>query len=324
MPIRIFRLTRSGASSRSPKRDGYVGPMILSASVNADVPAHHGEWFRRRLQAGYLRVASTDLWLRRKIPLDSTSIEAIVFWTRNAEPFLPVLREIRARGFVFTLQYALTGSTSRRAVRSAVQVVRRLADEYGPRMVVWRYDPVLLDGGRTAAVHAAQFGQLARELAGAVDEVAVAFARDTRRRTRLDREPRGTAPDSGRCLAATSAQQCRGLLADLAVSAAAAGMRLTVCADAGLLVPGAFPARCIDVRRLTEVAGRPITAVAGGFMRDCLCARALDIGDHGTLAPERFCGARPRRRAARHDPASEFLFEPADAFKPATQKDLPF
>ena len=102
-------------------------------------------------------------------------------------------------------------------------------------------------------------------------------------------------------------------------------MRLSVCADAEALAPGSSPARCIDARRLADIAGRAIDAPTAGFMRDCLCARAIDIGNHGGSAPECFCGADARRSARlRHDPKSEFLFEPINRFKSTRPNDLPF
>lgn len=277
--------------------------MILSASVNADVPARYGAWFQRRLEAGFLRVAGADPWKQRRIELAASNIDGIVFWTRDVTPFFSVLSDLRNRGLAFTLQYALTAEPSSAAAQAAIQAIQRLAYAYGPRAVVWRYDPVILDRTRTAAWHRKAFATIAGLLAGTVDEVVVAYARAT-----------ASVPVAAR----------RELLGLLAASAAECGMRLTLCADFEALVPGSSPARCIDARRLTTVAGREIESSAGGFMRDCLCARAIDIGDRGKTAPEQFCGAIPGRRRPLHNGNSEFLFEPVRVIKRARPNDLPF
>ena len=288
--------------------------MILSASVNADVPAHYGTWFQRRLAAGYLRVAGADPWKQRKIALDG-EIDGMVFWTRHVAPFIPILDTLHARGTAFVVHYALTGNAQEQAAIAAMQ---ELARRFGRRVVVWRYDPVILDGDKPAETHVASFSRLATALAGVVDEAILAFAR-----RRAPRRPRAAAIDAQAAPDDSAAR--RDLVRSLATIARDRSMRLSICADAEALAPGASPARCIDARRLAEIAGRTIDAPTAGFMRDCLCARAVDIGDVGGSAPECFCGARASRRPRlRHDPQSEFLFEPVNRFQSTGPDDFPF
>ena len=291
--------------------------MILSASVNADVPRNYGTWFQRRLDAGYLRVAGSDPWKQRKIPLESSHIDGIVFWTRDATPFIPVLETLQRRGIAFIVQHALIGAPK----QPTIAAMRALGERFGARVVVWRYDPIALDAPNSAESHVQSFTTLAGELAGIVDEAIVAFPRPrASRRTR----PRDIAGSESTPDPAASGRR-RDLVRSLAGIARDRAMRLSVCADAESLAPGSSPARCIDARRLADIAGRPIDAPTAGFMRDCLCARAIDIGDHGGSEPECFCGADPKRTVRlRHDASSEFLFEPAGRFRSSRAGDLPF
>lgn len=290
--------------------------MILSASVNADVPAHYGTWFRRRLDAGFLRVAAADPWKQRKIALDPSHIDGIVFWTRDVTPFLAVLDALHREGTAFVVHYALTGDAQAHSAQAAIAAMQELARRFGPRVVVWRYDPVLVDGHTPAEVHVASFTALANALAGAADEVILAFARP---RPSHRSRPAPAQAQTGEPVAR------RDLVRRLSSVAHERTMRLSVCADAEALAPGSSPARCVDARRLADIAGRSIDAPTAGFMRDCLCARAVDIGDHGGSAPEWFCGADARRSPRlRHDPQSEFLFEPVNRFKSIRPGDLPF
>lgn len=294
--------------------------MILSASVNADVPARYVAWFQHRLDAGYLRVAGSDPWKQRKIVLDRSHIDGIVFWTRDVIPFVPVLDTLRRRGIAFVVQYAVTRGQLQSA-GAAIEAMHALSRRFGSRALVWRYDPVIMDDHHNLEAHVESFTGLAQALAGVVDEGIVAFARP-QASARGDRDAVvGSHPDTRR----PASDHRRELVRRLAEIARDRAMRLSVCADAEALAPGSSPARCIDGRRLADIAGRAIDAPTAGFMRDCLCARAIDIGDHGGSEPECFCGADEKRRPRlRHDEQSEFLFEPAKRFKSSRPGDLPF
>ena len=75
-------------------------------------------------------------------------------------------------------------------------------------------------------------------------------------------------------------------------------------------------ARCIDARRLSDLAGRPVVAETKGNRPGCRCARAWDVGaydtcPHGCV----YCYAvrRPelaKRRYRSHDPDSACLAPP--------------
>lgn len=296
--------------------------MIVSASINADIPAHHGAWFMRRLEAGYCRIARADGLRYPRVPLTPDAVDGFVFWTRCVEPFLPVLTKIRRHGFAFTVQFAITGYPRRLGLAPVTAEVAagqfaRLASEFGPRAAVWRYDPLLVTPLTPLGWHLGNFERIARVLAGATDEVVLAFARFRRKPGRPGSgEMARTEPEPG---------QKRDLVRRLAQIAAGCGMRLTLCAQPDWLAPGAAPARCIDARRLADVAGRPIAIETAGFLPGCLCAQATDVGDCEVPGGGCFCGDLPRRGVqGTHDASDEFLFPVARRFARARGGDLPF
>ena len=142
--------------------------MIISASYKTDIPAFYGTWFLKRLDAGVCRMRNPYGGQIYEVPLDLASVDGFVFWTRNAGPFLPVLREVRRRGYPFAVQYTITGygrplELSVPGPDKMVEIARRLAEEFGPRAVAWRYDPILISsatpaptGGRSGRGEAAQ------------------------------------------------------------------------------------------------------------------------------------------------------------------------
>jgi hypothetical protein len=227
----------------------------------------------------------------------------------------------------FVVQFTVTGyprALERSVIEPerAVDQIQQLAQRFGPRVAVWRYDPILFTSPTPPAWHRETFSRLAASLAGATDEVVTSFAtlyRKTRRNlaaaARLHRFTWGD-PDAAEKLA---------LIAELAGVARAHGLRLTLCSQPEYLAPGAEPARCIDAGRLAAVAGRPIVAREKGNRPGCACHESRDIGEYDTCPHGCvYCyavgtPALARRRHRAHDPASPFLFPPpwAAAEEPA-------
>ena len=83
--------------------------MIISASYRTDIPAFYGDWFLNRVSEGFCRTTNPYNGRTIEIPLRRDQVDAIVFWTRNAQPFLPGLERLEAAGYPFALHYTLTG-----------------------------------------------------------------------------------------------------------------------------------------------------------------------------------------------------------------------
>jgi len=293
--------------------------VIVSASYRTDIPAFYGDWFRRRLAAGHCRVTSPYGGPPQDVPLTPTAVDGFVFWTRNAAPFGAALAEVAARGFPFVVQYTITGypralEPSVTNAERSIETLRGLAERYGRRACVWRYDPLLLTSLTPADWHRRTFARLAGALAGAVDEVVLSFAQiyaKTRRNTAR------AAARHNFSWADPADDAKRVLLADLAALAAAHGLTASLCAQPHLLGPGLAPARCIDAARLADVAGRPIAAQTKGNRPGCLCAESRDIGaydscPHGCVycyAVRAPAVAKARFRA--HDADADSLIAPA-------------
>ena len=292
--------------------------MIISASYKTDIPAFYGAWFRKRLAAGHCKMVNPYGGQVYRVSLSRDVVDGFVFWTKNLGPFLDTLAAVHARGYPFIVQYTITGYP--RALEfsvvddeQAVAHMQLLAAQYGPRAAVWRYDPILFTSLTPPDFHRRTFARLARALEGATDEVVVSFAHIYRKTQRnLDR----AADRSGFVWDDPDADPKRTLVAELAQVARAHGLRLTLCAQRPLLVPGVAEARCVDAARLAAVAGRPIAARLKGNRPDCLCYQSRDIGaydtcPHGCV----YCYAVQNRDVARrrytaHDPEGEFLFSP--------------
>lgn len=292
--------------------------MIVSASYKTDIPAFYGEWFMNRLQAGYCKMVNPYGRQIYRVSLERQDVDGFVFWTKNAGPFLSSLEAIRTMGYPFLVQYTITGSPrtlefSVTDAKRSVEHMRHLAREFGPRVPIWRYDPILLTSLTSAAFHRRNFAELAGALAGSTDEVVISFAQ-IYRKTRRNME--WAAREFGFDWEDPPDEAKLELAQDLAEIAASHGLKLTLCSQNQYLVPGAAPARCVDAERLSDVAGRLIPARQKGNRPDCQCHESRDIGDYDTCPHGCvYCYAVLNRELARerfrqHDPAGEFLFPP--------------
>lgn len=292
--------------------------MIISASYKTDIPCYYGEWFMRRLAAGYCKMVNPYSGQVYRISLQPEDVDGFVFWTRNIGPFLRHLPEVEKRGFPFIIQYTITDYP--RAIepsvvdaRQSVEYVRRIAADFGPKRVVWRYDPILFTSLTPRERHLERFARLAQAMAGATDEVVVSFAqiyRKSKRNMDLAAGQHGfhweDPPDETKL----------SLLRELRTIAEDCSMRLTVCAQDQYLVEGVRPARCVDAERLSAVAGRFLPVEHKGHRPDCGCYRSKDIGEYDTCTQGCiYCYAVQNRALAQrrhrlHDPEGEFLFTP--------------
>ena len=85
-------------------RDG----MILSASRRTDIPNYYSEWFYNRIREGFLYVRNPmNARQISRIDISPDVVDCIVFWTKNPEPMMGRLDEIKAYTYYF--QFTLTG-----------------------------------------------------------------------------------------------------------------------------------------------------------------------------------------------------------------------
>ena len=292
--------------------------MIVSASYRTDIPAFYATWFENRFRAGFARVANPHGGADSVVPL-RRGVDGFVFWTRNVAPFRHALREVRQAGLPFVVSHTVLGyprALDRSVVEPgrAIDQMREVAAEFGPRAVVWRYDPIVASSLTPARWHRDNFARLAGQLAGTVDECVISFATLYKKTARnLDAAARA----DGFSWGDFADGEKPALAAELAGLAADAGMRLRVCSqDVGQPL-----AACVDARRLADVADgwgllRAIAAKVKGNRPDCRCHQSRDIGAYDTCPHGcAYCyavGSRAlaKRRHAGHDPAGDYLFPP--------------
>ena len=265
--------------------------MIISASYRNDIPAFHGDWFLAALAAGEVAVANPYNSRASTVDLRPDAVDGYVFWTRNARPFARALDAVARQGKPFVVQYTVIGYP--RAIDTnvidpalAIANARDIARTYGKRVVVWRYDPILLAPDTETDWHRMNFIRLADALSGIADEVVVSFAQ------LYAKSARNLAKANVSWRVPDLSEQA-ALIAELRAAAAERGMALSLCTQPQLSArSGIAGARCIDAARLSDIARRSITAATKGNRPGCLCAESRDIGAYDSCVHGcRYCYA---------------------------------
>ena len=155
--------------------------MILSASRRTDIPCFFGEWFMRRLGAGYALVRNPMNRAQiSRVPLTPDVVDCIVFWTKDPERFLPHLDELDRLGYSYYFQFTLTpyGRDVERNLRPKPEIEEtflRLSRRIGAERTVWRCDPILLTDGFGVQRHKEEFLRLCERFEGHTDTVTLSL-----------------------------------------------------------------------------------------------------------------------------------------------------
>lgn len=246
------------------------------------------------------------------ISLQPHDVQGFVFWSRNYQPFMDrnILEEIKCPFIchMSVMNYPRQLDKATIAAPQAIEQIHYLAERFGPRCVVWRYDPIVLSPLTPIKWHAENFATLAAAIAPSVDEVVVSFMQLYRKTAKNFKMAGVQGIDA-------SIQTKQSLLLHLHEIASAHGMKLTLCAQPDLLTAPIEASACIDIQRLEDCGGKSLMVDKKSHRRECGCASSQDIGaydscPHGCL----YCYAVENHRLAknrfqRHDPHSPFLFE---------------
>ena len=304
--------------------------MIISASYKTDIPAFYGEWFRNRLHAGFCRMVNPyNKNQHYLVSLQRKDVDGFIFWTKNLTPFVDTLNEVYQLGFPFVVQYTINGYP--RSLETRVVDAKRsinnfclVSEKYSAQAIVWRYDTIIFSTNTDADFHRRNFTTIASQLSGATDEVVVSFMQ-LYKKTRLNLNDAARANNFD--WYDPSPEVKRELLGDLVEIATEHGIRLSICTQPDLMVPGANEARCVDGQRLMNVGGQPFRSRIKGMRPECGCYESKDIGDYDTCPHGCvYCYAVRQRSVAlqryqNHDPLGEYLF-PQKPLPPADDELL--
>lgn len=321
--------------------------MIISASRRTDIPALYSEWLMNRLAAGFALVPNPfNPRQVQRVSLLAQDVDALVLWTKNPGPLLPLLEDIAAR-FPLLVHQTITAyprclEPGSPAWEDSVRLFRAVSGKIGRSRIIWRYDPLLFWEQLDESYHLRALERTAAALAGCTERLVVSFLRLYRKTVRnLSRAlspPIGAPQCAPKCAGASApcgrsafSSNRAGLpldaphgmsrtefMARVVFVAQKHGLEVRTCAlEEDFSALGALPGACVDADLLRR-QGVAVAAVKDSGQRGaCRCAPSRDIGMYDSC-PQGclYCYANQspelaaRNLAARHDPCGPSLLRP--------------
>lgn len=294
--------------------------MIISCSRRTDVPAFFSEWLMRRLREGFCLVPNPmNPGQIAEVSLKPSDVHAIVFWTKNPAPMLPLIKEIKEMGHKFYFQFTLNDypvefEPGVPPVKDRIETFKKLSSLIGPEKVVWRYDPIIISNVTPAGYHADKYRAIASDLKGGTKRCVISIV-DIYRKTekRLHELERISIKSDFHPL---ENLWLKRLLSEISGIAGENGVQLFSCAE-GEDFQKKFAiqcGKCIDDSLIKSLFSIECAREKDKYQREhCGCVSSKDIGMNGTcLHGCAYCYSTGSRKKAEerfkcHDPDSPKL-----------------
>jgi Domain of unknown function (DUF1848). len=254
--------------------------MILSVSRRTDIPNYYSEWFLNRIKEGYLYVRNPmNIHQISKIDISPEVVDCIVFWTKNPEPMLDKLEQLKDYKYYF--QFTLTGygkdmePALPHKKDKMIPIFQQLSEKIGKEKLIWRYDPIVITETYSEEYHLKAFQEIASSLNGYCKRVVISFV-DLYAKTKKNMKDIQTIDKKQSELIAFSKK-----LAEIAVSN---GMEIETCAELiDLSSCGIKHSSCIDKKLIENIIGCPIKVEKDKNQREeCGCVESVEIGAYNT------------------------------------------
>jgi len=289
---------------------------IISVSRRTDVPAFYGSWFQQRLDEGFAGWVNPFGGQRYLVSLKPEDVTALVFWSKNYRPFLPVLEQVRAIGYPTVFNYTITGlphefESNLVPTEDAIDSLVELSRIYSPDHINWRYDPIVISSMTPPEFHEQRFAELCAQLQGHVKRCTFSFAiqygKVARNYQLFEKE------HSVKFVDPPQSEQI-ALASRLTDIATAHDIEMHTCCGDYLIDDRIKKAHCVDGNLISRLfyegkwkgAKKPTR-------KECGCTTSTDIGKynscpHGCI----YCYANRNKEQAvelcnAHDPASAFI-----------------
>lgn len=287
----------------------------MSASRRTDIPAFYSDWFVNRLREGFVLVRNPFRPHQvSRVSLKPETLDAIVFWTKNAQPMRENLKIVDEMGIPYAFQYTITPYSRdvERDVPDKEEICRNfqeLSKKLGKQRVIWRYDPVILNTRFSVSWHTGMFEKMCRVLENYTDTCIFSFAD---RYAKTERNAKflaiGAASDHEADLQEEIAGEFSGIASEH-------GMELKTCCEAGDFSRyGIGQASCIGKKLLANLLDTPFQVKPDRNQRShCGCVESIDIGAYDTCRHgcvycyATYSQVRAQQNAERHDARSPLL-----------------
>ncbi len=254
--------------------------MILSVSRRTDIPNYYSEWFYNRMKEGYVHVRNPMNYHQvSRIELSPELVDCIVFWTKNPEPMISRLDELK--GYNYYFQFTLTGYGKDiepflpHKRDRMIPIFKELSSRIGKDRVILRYDPILFTKAYTMEYHLNAFHEIVSELKNYSSKVIISY---------MDLYAKTKKNMSELSIIQASISEIIEFSSKLAMIAREYNLEIESCAETfDLTSCGIRPSSCIDKQLIEKILGSSIKVDKDKNQREfCGCVESIDIGTYHT------------------------------------------
>ncbi|HRX16875.1 MAG TPA: DUF1848 domain-containing protein [Spirochaetota bacterium] len=162
-----------------PQKKPARSPLIISASRATDIPAFYGDWLVNQFDQGFVNWINP--YNRKQNPIDLRNCRLIIFWTKNAAPFLKYLSYFDSKGINYYFLHTLNNYETEGyepgvpPLKKRIRTFKMLSDLIGPEKIIWRFDPILLSDKLTLKELLLRIRQLSKELSPYTRRLIISF-----------------------------------------------------------------------------------------------------------------------------------------------------
>ena len=155
-------------------------PEIVSASRSTDIPAFYADWFFHRLKVGYSAWTNPFNGVKSYVSYQNTRF--IVFWSKNPQPLLNHLDDLKERNIGCYIQYTLNDYERDRLeqgvppIGQRIDTFKRLVDKLGIGHVIWRFDPLILTDDISIDTLLSKIESIGDQLQGYTEKLVFSYA----------------------------------------------------------------------------------------------------------------------------------------------------
>ncbi len=258
---------------------------IVSVSRRTDVPAFYSTWFMNRVRGGRVKYANPFGGQQYEVSLLPEDVHAFVFWSKDYMPLLKYLPELESRGYDFYFHFTITGLPAVLEehvppFKEAIRTFKLLSERYGPKRVIWRFDPIIISNITGPDYYKAIFTEIAACLKGETERCYFSFVclyeKVRKNLLKLETTNNVICTDPDRTFKISLAN-------DLAELASEYGITLYSCCGSYLVSGKIKKAQCIDGELLyTLFPHKPKQTKVNPTRKECGCVVSRDIGAYDT------------------------------------------
>ncbi len=201
------------------------------------------------------------------------TLDGLVLWTKNAEPFFPYIEELGEKGIPFYFQYTLNNYPELELgippLDTRIKTFIALSQMIGKERVIWRFDPILLMKKIDIDEIGYRFKNLMEKLHPYTEKVVFSF---------IDIYPK--IYELG--LIAPNDVEMEYIERIIIDKCRKYNLKCATCAET-FQIPGILHNQCIDVDLLNRLSDNKIQYQKDPTQRrECGCAKSVDIGEYHT------------------------------------------